>query len=113
MKTTRRDFLKTTGAGLGALMLPLSLTRGAGAALNPGANKTLVLLFLRGGVDGINLVIPRGDEANYIALRRNDETGADITIPPAPPELQLDGFFDAHPSLAALMPSCEARNAAT
>ncbi len=103
MRQTRRDFIRQTGLGLGALLLPTHFVPGARAAML-GGDRTLVVLFLRGGADGINLVVPRGDEANYTALRQNDETGQDITLPPAPPELQLDGFFEAHPGLASLMP---------
>jgi len=103
MRSTRREFLKTTGVGLSALLLPTQFVTRARAMTVP-QDRTLVVLFLRGGADGINLVVPRGDEANYIALRHNDETGQDITLPPAPPELQLDGFFEAHPGLAPLIP---------
>ena len=93
MRHTRREFMRKTGLGLGALLIPTHFVPGARAALL-GDDRVLVVLFLRGGADGINLLVPRGDEANYIALRQNDETGQDITLPPAPRELQLDGFFE-------------------
>ena len=102
MRHTRREFMRKTGLGLGALLIPTHFVPGARAALL-GDDRVLVVLFLRGGADGINLLVPRGDEANYIALRQNDETGQDITLPPAPRELQLDGFFEAYPGLAPLM----------
>ncbi len=110
MGQTRREFISGLGIGLGVMLLPTGFSRSARAAV--GDDRTLVVLFLRGGADGINLVLPRGDEANYIALRRNDETGQDITLPPAPPELQLDGFFEAHPGLAALVPRYGSRELA-
>jgi uncharacterized protein (DUF1501 family) len=102
MRQTRREFVKGMGIGLGAMLVPTGFGRVA-RAMTAAGDRTLVVLFLRGGADGINLVVPRGDETNYIALRRNDETGQDITLPPAPPELQLDGFFEAHPGLGPLV----------
>jgi uncharacterized protein (DUF1501 family) len=62
---------------------------------------TLVCIFLRGGADGLNIVIPHGDE-DYYALRptlgipRPDEARAESKV------VDLDGFFGLHPSLAAL-----------
>jgi uncharacterized protein (DUF1501 family) len=54
----------------------------------------LLALYLRGGADGIGLVVPTGD-SNYYALRPTHrvEPGAGI---------DLDGFFAFHPALAAL-----------
>ena len=73
----------------------------------------LVAVFLRGAIDGLNVVVPYGD-ADYYALRP--------TISIAPPggsagplplpipiigssgqvAIDLDGFFGLHPSLAPL-----------
>lgn len=100
MRITRRNLLRSGATGLGALMLPGGRTRSAFAA--PAEPDTLVVLFLRGGADSINLCVPRGDEANYVALRQT--ATQDITLPPAPPELQLDGFFEFHPGLELLVP---------
>jgi uncharacterized protein (DUF1501 family) len=63
---------------------------------------TLVCLFLRGGADGLNIVVPHGDDAYYAArptlgIPRPDSSGAN-------PALDLDGFFGLHPALAPLMP---------
>jgi uncharacterized protein (DUF1501 family) len=62
--------------------------------------RTLVVVFLRGGCDGLNLLVPHGEEA-YYSLRP--------TLGIAPPAadnphsaLDLDGFFGFHPSMAAL-----------
>ena len=61
----RRDFLKAS-TGLGALTLgfntlcpPVFHRRALAAPLD--FNKKLLFIFLRGGMDGINAVIPRGD----------------------------------------------------
>jgi uncharacterized protein (DUF1501 family) len=62
--------------------------------------KTLVVVFQRGGCDGVNTVIPYGDPA-YAALRPT------IKVPPpngADPKaaLDLNGFFGLHPGLSGL-----------
>ena len=91
---SRRVFLR--GAGLAAVGLgfhPSSLlVRTAQAATSAG--KTLVQVFLRGGCDGLNMVVPYGD-GEYASLR-----GA-IAIPRAQ-ILDLDGHFGLNPSLAPL-----------
>ena len=62
---------------------------------------TLVCVFLRGGADGLNMVVPFGDGAYYehrkvIAVPRPDTLGVTATA------VDLDGFFGLHPSLAPL-----------
>ncbi len=101
MHLTRRYFIRSTGA-LGAYMgiAPLDLF----AAAEPfpctvRRGKTLVVIFLRGGADGLNLVVPFGDP-HYTQLRKSIEvpaTGANAAI-------DLDGFFGLHPRLAPLTP---------
>ena len=99
----RRDFLNAFAAGTG-LMMPLgrhawAATGAQGAA--PGAtSRKLIVVMLRGAVDGLNVVAPLGD-ANYARLRP--------TIALAAPDkdngaLDLDGYFGLHPALAPLMP---------
>ena len=92
MRLTRRRFLKGAGAMATALLAP-SLPRMARAA---GSDPVLVALYLRGGADGLNLVVPAGDP-DYYALR------PDIQVAPGD-EIPLDGFFGLHPNLAALSP---------
>jgi uncharacterized protein (DUF1501 family) len=96
----RRLFLKSSGLALaGTALMPGVFVRMARAGTTRG-RKTLVAVFQRGAVDGLNVVVPYGDEAYYAARRSiaiarpKQENGA----------LELDGFFGAHPSLAALMP---------
>lgn len=109
MHLTRRFFLQSTGA-LGAYLgvSPLSAMQLAGTRDAPSGkvkrHKTLVVVFLRGGADGLNLVVPYGD-ASYAGLRRN----LALAAPGAPGNSQnaaidLDGFFGLHPRLASLKP---------
>jgi uncharacterized protein (DUF1501 family) len=55
---------------------------------------TLVVIFLRGGADGLNMIVPYGDDGYYrarpgIGIRRENL-------------LDLDGFFGLNPQLAPL-----------
>ena len=63
-------------------------------------NKTLVVIFLRGGMDGLNMVVPYKDPG-YYKLRKNialSEPGKPGGV------VDLDGFFGLHPRAAALAP---------
>jgi uncharacterized protein (DUF1501 family) len=65
----------------------------------------LVCVFLRGGADGLNVIVPHGEEFYYkqrpkIAVARPDDSKADA----ANRAVDLDGFFGLHPALAPLQP---------
>ncbi len=100
---TRRFFLKSSGMALVAFgAVPGSLVRSAYAADGARRKKTLVVVFQRGACDGLNVVVPYGEEA-YRRLRRT------IAIPPPrggslDASLDLDGFFGLHPALEPLLP---------
>jgi uncharacterized protein (DUF1501 family) len=102
MKISRRYFIKSGGiAMLGMASLPSFLQRAVAGAAGPNKKK-MVVLFQRGAMDGLNVVVPFA-EPNYYALRPT------IAIPPpqrggADAALDLDGFFGLHPSLEPLMP---------
>lgn len=68
---------------------------------------TLVCIFLRGGADGLNLLVPHADEGYYrlrptLNIPRPDDLSA------ASKTLDLDGFFGLHPALAPLLPLYQA-----
>jgi uncharacterized protein (DUF1501 family) len=63
--------------------------------------KTLVVLFQRGGCDGLNTVIPY-TEARYYQLRPTIAIQPPSTNPAS--ALDLNGAFGLHPGLAALLP---------
>jgi uncharacterized protein (DUF1501 family) len=63
-------------------------------------SQRLIVIFLRGAVDGLNVVVPYTETAYYQARPR-------IAIPQPSQErgaLNLDGKFGLHPALAPLMP---------
>lgn len=98
MTLDRRSFLKAGAlAGAGALAAP-RLLFGASGRLPP--SDVVVVVFLRGGADPLQMVCPYAD-ADYARLRPS------IAIPEpgtAGGALDLDGFFGLHPSLAPLLP---------
>ena len=100
MNISRRYFLKSGGiAMLGMASLPAFLQRAVAATAAP-AKKKMVVLFQRGAMDGLNVVVPFG-EPNYYRMRPT------IAIPApkrggAEAAIDLDGFFGLHPSLAPL-----------
>src|SRR5712692_341477 len=65
-----------------------------------GKRKRLIVIFLRGAVDGLSVVVPYGDPLYYdarptIAIPRS---GSDAGV------LTLSGYFGLHPALAAVHP---------
>ena len=103
MNISRRNFLQSGGLGFLALGLPPAFLFRAAQAQQRGKNKTLVVVFQRGAMDGLNVVIPFKDPAYYrlrpsIAVREpaaGDDRADDRAI-------DLDGFYGLHPALAPL-----------
>src|SRR3984957_60124 len=95
----RRDLLGVAGSvALGTAASPL--LGPIWAARADEAPQRLVVVMLRGAVDGLNVVVPHGEQAYYdsrptIAIQK---PGADNGA------LALDGRFGLHPALAALLP---------
>lgn len=81
---SRRSFLVGAGAaGVGGLLVPSILPRYAFATpTDPAAGDVLVLVFLRGGADGLSMVAPYSD-SGYQDLRGRG-TGNDIAVRPPP-----------------------------
>lgn len=100
----RRRFL--LGALGGTILLPVG--RSAIAAVTgeapSGRPSRLVVVFLRGAIDGLSVVLPYSDPDYY----RSRES---IAIPPPGRDgggLDLDGRFALHPALAPLWPRWQA-----
>ena len=91
----RRDFLRlSAGPAL------LSFGPAAWAATAEGGPKRLVVILLRGAVDGLNVVVPYA-ERTYYEVRPTIAIGGPGTDLGA---LPLDDRFGLHPALAALLP---------
>jgi uncharacterized protein (DUF1501 family) len=95
----RRSFLKGAGLTLAGFsigsLFPGPWIRHAMAA-GPFSNRRLIFIFLRGGNDGLNAVIPGGDP-DYSALNRPT-----LYVPPAS-SINLNGFARLHPALGDMM----------
>ncbi len=97
MQTNRRFFLRNGALALaGTTAIPSFLVRSVLAETAANRKGRLVVVFQRGAVDGLNVVVPYR-EKNYYTMRPT------IGIP-ANRVLDLDGFFGLHPSLASLQP---------
>ena len=111
----RRFFLKSGSIALASVGMSLSapafLERVVlGNALTGGKRKTLIAIFQRGAVDGLNMVVPFG-ESNYYEFR----PGISIPKPAAgkaEAAIDLDGFFGLHPSLTSFKPLWDAKQLA-
>jgi uncharacterized protein (DUF1501 family) len=100
MHTNRRFFLRNGALAIaGTAALPNFLVRSVLAETATTRRGRLVVIFQRGAVDGLNVVVPYR-EKNYFAMRPT------IGIP-ANQVLDLDGFFGLHPSLASFKPLYE------
>jgi uncharacterized protein (DUF1501 family) len=110
MSINRRFFLKSGGVALASITFAhaapsflqrTALAQGVGRA-GGGRRKTIIAIFQRGAVDGLNMVVPHGESAYYnmrptiaVAKPRSGDQEAAI---------DLDGFFGLHPALAPFKP---------
>jgi uncharacterized protein (DUF1501 family) len=97
----RRQFLIQSGLVSASTLVSIGLHGLAVQSAAPNKNnKRLIVIFLRGAIDGLNVIVPY-QEANYYQSRPK------IAIPK--PGLQggaidLDGRFGLHPALGAIAP---------
>ena len=114
----RRFFIKSGGVALASFGLlntaPSFLQRvvlgQTRERLTGGRRKTLIAIFQRGAVDGLNVVVPHGEGAYYdlrpaIAIAKPQAGNAETVV-------NLDGFFGFHPSLAPLKPLWDSKRLA-
>ena len=112
----RRYFIKSGSIALASFGVmtsaPSFLKRALASTIDSvsgGRRKTLIAIFQRGAVDGLNVVVPYG-EHNYYDLRTNiaipkPNGGVDAAI-------NLDGFFGLNPSLASFKPLWDSKRLA-
>jgi uncharacterized protein (DUF1501 family) len=108
---SRRAFLKglaSVGAiGVSRALFPAWMPRLAfrppEARASTGRGDVLVVVFLRGGIDGLSAIVPHGEGALYYDKRRTQGVQNPI---------DLDGFFGLHPGLSPLLDMYQARDLA-
>jgi uncharacterized protein (DUF1501 family) len=102
MPPNRREFLAQFGSISAAALLgmhaPLWAQAVAERTLGSG-NRTLILIELKGGNDGLNTVVPYADP-NYQALRGNLALKTEELI-------RIDAKFGLHPELGPFLPLWE------
>lgn len=105
----RRDFLIQCGIFSASAITAVSSNTWIARSLPPNSDqKRLIVIFLRGAVDGLNVVVPYSETAYYQARPQ-------ISIPQPGKEggvIDLDGRFGLHPALASLMPEWQENNLA-
>jgi uncharacterized protein (DUF1501 family) len=103
----RRFFIRSSGVALASFGLlnvtPSFLQRAvlaqARERVSGGRRQTLIAIFQRGAVDGLNMVVPFGERAYYdlrpaIAIPKPDAGNGETAI-------NLDGFFGLHPGMSS------------
>jgi uncharacterized protein (DUF1501 family) len=103
----RRQFLQRSSLAVGAAISALASHGWMVRAATP-QRKRLIVVFLRGAVDGLNVVVPYREAAYYSARPK-------IAIPkPGQPNgaLKLDDTFGLHPALESIFPLWQQRSLA-
>jgi len=114
LTTTRRQFLQSAavaGTAMSATVAwPAWMPRLAFAPKQSAPRgDTLIVVFLRGAADALNMIVPHGEEAYYamrptLGIARPDEARVKANLR----TVDLDGFFGLHPSLRPLLPAWQA-----
>ena len=110
----RRYFLKSGGIALASVGMSLSAPAFLERVVlgNPTGpkRKTLIAIFQRGAVDGLNMVVPFGESSYYdsrfsIAIQRPVSGNTEAAV-------DLDGFFGLHPSMSSFKPLWDSKRLA-
>jgi uncharacterized protein (DUF1501 family) len=108
MKLSRREFLMSSAAGIGASLALGSTPKMAWAGSGIG-RPVLVLIALRGGMDSLHVVPPLGDP-DYVNVRTSPK--GEYTLAHDPKKVyHLDRFFGLHPYLKTLKALYDAQDA--
>jgi uncharacterized protein (DUF1501 family) len=105
---SRREFLARSAASAAILAAPAWLPQVAYEQAEDTSRDVIVSIFLRGGADGLSLVVPYAENNYYtlrptIAIPRPDSSNTNRAI-------DLNGFFGLPPAMAALLPAYQAGN---
>lgn len=112
----RRYFIKSGSIALASFGMltatPSFLKRAMAETVNAvtgGRRKTLIAIFQRGAVDGLNVVVPHAEHAYY-------DQRPNIAIPKpnggVDAALNLDGFFGLHPAMSPFKPLWDSKRLA-
>jgi uncharacterized protein (DUF1501 family) len=105
----RRKFLQRVGLAAGGMMIPVGCHSWVARGVSESQNRQrLVVILLRGAIDGLSIVIPHQD-ADYYALRPNIAVNKPGESEGA---IALNDFFGLHPALSDLIPFWEQKSLA-
>jgi uncharacterized protein (DUF1501 family) len=113
----RRFFIESCGITLASIGLtqtvPSFLQRTAFAQTGRSTKrpKTIIAIFQRGAVDGLNMVVPYG-ESSYYSLRPTIAIAKPGARKETESVIDLDGFFGLHPSLKSFKPLWDSKRLA-
>src|SRR3954465_15442110 len=107
-RIARRKVIKLAGSAMLASFGGIQVLRAQPAPAAGTAHPRLIVVILRGAMDGLSLVVPWGENAYYqsrstIAIARPGEPNG---------ALPLTKLFALHPAAAPLMPYWESRQLA-
>jgi uncharacterized protein (DUF1501 family) len=107
---TRRNFIKMSAALPTVAAWPHWWPRLAFAPPQTAPRgDVLICIFLRGAADGLNMIVPHGEDIYYqerptLAIPRPDDRRREQRLR----TVDLDGFFGLHPALIPLLPLWQA-----
>ena len=110
---SRRQFMRMSGAAALAGVPGLTFAQGVGMPAPFTDYKALVCVFLFGGNDSFNMLVPRSDaEYNVYAQSRQNLAIAQQDLLPITPTTQTGVDFGLHPSMGSLQAIFESGRAA-
>jgi uncharacterized protein (DUF1501 family) len=95
----RRHFLQQATLATAGVLFPIAAQTWAARSAQP-TGKRMIVVFLRGAVDGLSLLVPYG-APEYDQVRSHITIGKPGTDKGV---YDLDGYFGLHPTLAGVMP---------
>lgn len=102
-RLSRREFLQATGAGLVATSPVVGLTQMATPAGSFSDYRALVCVFLFGGNDSFNMLVPRSDAEYNVYSRSRQNLAIDkAALLPISPLIQDGSHYGLHPNMGAI-----------
>lgn len=102
-RVSRRDFLQATGAGMVAASPLVGLTQMAAPAGSFSDYRALVCVFLFGGNDSFNMLVPRSDAEYNVYSRSRQNLAIDgASLLPISPLTQDGAHYGLHPNMGTI-----------
>ena len=102
-RLSRREFLRATGAGVVAASPVVGLTQMATPAGSFSDYRALICVFLFGGNDSFNMLVPRSDAEYNVYSRSRQNLAIDrAALLPISPLIQDGAHYGLHPNMGAI-----------